>query len=130
MGAVPVPNNNSQPPAAWCYSGNQLKRWRTMANISREGLAAAGASLERGVRMPTPRVLDVADELCGAQGMLSAAKESSCSDNEGDNCVEVARSAAIHVRDSKTAPGGPGLRIAPPAWSAFIAAVLPRAARL
>ncbi|MFI5572261.1 DUF5753 domain-containing protein [Streptomyces sp. NPDC051740] len=82
VGVVPVPNNNSQPPAAWCYSGNQLKRWRTMANVSREALAAAAnyapetiASMERGVRMPSPRVLDVADELCGAQGMLSAAKE-------------------------------------------------------
>lgn len=31
--------------------------------------------MERGVRRPTPRVLDVADEMCGAEGMLSAAKE-------------------------------------------------------
>ncbi|MFG2680262.1 helix-turn-helix domain-containing protein [Streptomyces sp. NPDC048392] len=82
VGAVPVPNNNSQAPAAWCYSGNQIKRWRSMANVSREALAAAAnyapetiASMERGVRMPSPRLLDIADELCGAQGMLSAAKE-------------------------------------------------------
>ncbi|WP_432080482.1 DUF397 domain-containing protein [Streptomyces sp. WAC 04229] len=79
---MPVPNNNSQPPAAWCYSGNQIKRWRTLANVSREALAAAAnyapetiSSMERGVRMPSPRLLDIADELCGAQVMLSAAKE-------------------------------------------------------
>ncbi|MGW0812375.1 DUF397 domain-containing protein [Streptomyces viridiviolaceus] len=53
--------------------------------------------------------------------------KSSYSDNEGGNCVEVARSAAIHVRDSKTAPSGPELRIGASAWSAFIAAVQPEA---
>ncbi|MFF9775033.1 helix-turn-helix transcriptional regulator [Streptomyces sp. NPDC013978] len=59
-----------------------MKRWRTKANVSREQLAEAAnyspdtiKSMEQGVRMPTPRVLDVADELCGAQGLLSAAKE-------------------------------------------------------
>jgi hypothetical protein len=31
--------------------------------------------MEQGVRMPTPRVLDVADELCRAEGLLSAAKD-------------------------------------------------------
>ncbi|MFF0642972.1 helix-turn-helix domain-containing protein [Streptomyces tendae] len=79
---MPNPNYNSQPPAAWCYSGNQIKRWRTLANVSREALATAAnyapetiSSMERGVRMPSPRLLDIADELCGAQGMLSAAKE-------------------------------------------------------
>ncbi|MGX1119107.1 transcriptional regulator with XRE-family HTH domain [Streptomyces ambofaciens] len=79
---MPNPNDNSQPPAAWCYSGNQIKRWRTLANVSREALATAAnyapetiSSMERGVRMPSPRLLDIADELCGAQGMLSAAKE-------------------------------------------------------
>lgn len=75
-------NVNSQPPVAWRYSGNQMKRWRTKANVTREELAAASnyspdtiKSMEQGVRMPTPRVLDVADELCRAEGMLSAAKE-------------------------------------------------------
>ncbi|MGC9408683.1 DUF5753 domain-containing protein [Streptomyces sp. DZ1-3] len=79
---MPVPNDNSRPPAAWCYSGNQIRRWRTLANVSREALAAAAnyapetiSSMERGVRMPSPRLLDIADELCGAHGMLSAAKE-------------------------------------------------------
>ncbi|WUH38368.1 helix-turn-helix transcriptional regulator [Streptomyces sp. NBC_00444] len=75
-------NSNSQPPVAWRYSGNQMKRWRTKANVSREELAAASnyspdtiKSMEQGVRMPTPRALDVADELCRADGLLSAAKE-------------------------------------------------------
>ncbi|WP_217250764.1 helix-turn-helix transcriptional regulator [Streptomyces sp. AC602_WCS936] len=59
-----------------------MKRWRTKANVSREQLAEAAnyspdtiKSMEQGVRMPTPRVLDVADELCRAEGLLSAAKE-------------------------------------------------------
>ncbi|WP_411152087.1 helix-turn-helix domain-containing protein [Streptomyces sp. A30] len=59
-----------------------MKRWRTKANVTREELAAASnyspdtiKSMEQGVRMPTPRVLDVADELCRADGFLSAAKE-------------------------------------------------------
>ncbi|WP_344607498.1 helix-turn-helix transcriptional regulator [Streptomyces glaucus] len=66
----------------WRFSGNQMKLWRAKANISREQLAAAAnyspdtiKSMEQGVRMPTPRVLDVADELCRAGGLLSAAKE-------------------------------------------------------
>ncbi|MFI7408639.1 helix-turn-helix domain-containing protein [Streptomyces sp. NPDC049627] len=78
---MPSPNN-SQRPVAWRYSGDQMKRRRTKADVSREQLASAAnyspdtiESMERGVRRPTPRVLDVADELCGAQGMLSAAKE-------------------------------------------------------
>ncbi|MEV6168171.1 helix-turn-helix transcriptional regulator [Streptomyces sp. NPDC051954] len=59
-----------------------MKRWRTKANVTRDELAAASnyspdtiKSMEQGVRMPTPRVLDVADELCRAEGLLSAAKE-------------------------------------------------------
>ncbi|MER7494261.1 helix-turn-helix transcriptional regulator [Streptomyces pharetrae] len=66
----------------WRFTGNQLKRWRTKANVSRDELAAASnyspdtiKAMEQGVRMPTARVLDVADELCRAEGLLSAAKE-------------------------------------------------------
>lgn len=72
----------TQSPPMWRFSGNQLKRWRTKANVSREQLAAASnyspdtiKAMEQGVRMPTPRVLDVADELCGAEGLLSAVKD-------------------------------------------------------
>ncbi|GEC06345.1 transcriptional regulator [Streptomyces spinoverrucosus] len=74
-------HNNNQPPVAWRYIGDQMKRWRMKADVSREKLASASnyspdtiASMERGVRRPTPRVLDVADEMCGAEGMLSAGK--------------------------------------------------------
>jgi transcriptional regulator with XRE-family HTH domain len=66
----------------WRFVGNQLKRWRTKANVSREQLAEAAnyspdtiKAMEQGVRMPTARVLDVADVMCGAEGMLSAAKD-------------------------------------------------------
>ena len=75
-------NSHSPAPVAWRYSGNQLKRWRTKASVSREELAAASnyspdtiKAMEQGARMLTPRVLDVADDLCGAEGMLSSAKE-------------------------------------------------------
>ncbi|WP_055524503.1 helix-turn-helix domain-containing protein [Streptomyces graminilatus] len=59
-----------------------MKLWRTKANVTREELGAAAnyspdtiKSMEQGVRMPTPRALDAADELCRADGLLSAAKE-------------------------------------------------------
>ncbi|MGW3415954.1 helix-turn-helix domain-containing protein [Streptomyces sp. NPDC000888] len=75
-------NSATPAPINWRYSGNQLKRWRTKANVTREELAAASnyspdtiKSMEQGVRMPTPRVLDAADELCHAEGLLSAAKD-------------------------------------------------------
>lgn len=83
VGVVPGQNSNkSDVPVAWRYSGNQMKRWRTKAGVSRDELAAASnyspdtiAAMEQGVRMPTARVLDVADEMCDAEGMLSAGKE-------------------------------------------------------
>ncbi|MEV0219979.1 helix-turn-helix transcriptional regulator [Streptomyces sp. NPDC050704] len=69
-------------PINWRYSGNQMKRWRMKANISREELGAAAnyspdtiKAMEQGVRMPTPRALDAADELCCAEGLLSAATQ-------------------------------------------------------
>ncbi|MFE1749120.1 DUF397 domain-containing protein [Streptomyces anandii] len=48
--------------------------------------------------------------------------KSSYSDSEGGNCVEVALSAAVHVRDSKV-PAGPRLRVTPSAWGAFVSLV-------
>ncbi|MGW6310361.1 helix-turn-helix domain-containing protein [Streptomyces niveus] len=70
-----------QPPGTWRYCGNQLLRWRTQSGVSREELAAATnyssatiKSMEQGVRMPTPRLLDKADVLFEANGKLSAAK--------------------------------------------------------
>ncbi|TGA97429.1 XRE family transcriptional regulator [Streptomyces sp. MZ04] len=59
-----------------------MKRWRTKANVTREELGAASnyspdtiKAMEQGVRMPTARALDAADELCHAEGLLSAAKD-------------------------------------------------------
>ncbi|MFI8929011.1 DUF397 domain-containing protein [Streptomyces sp. NPDC053474] len=52
-------------------------------------------------------------------------RKSSYSDGGQTNCVEVAdgRLGLVPVRDSKTAPQGPTLLIAAPAWAAFVAAV-------
>ncbi len=51
------------------------------------------------------------------------------SDDGGGNCVEVALPASrstVHIRDSKN-PTGPQLRIAAPAWTAFVSAAQPGA---
>ncbi|MDO0935104.1 DUF397 domain-containing protein [Streptomyces sp. DG2A-72] len=52
--------------------------------------------------------------------------KSSYSDDEGGDCVEVAFSVTIHVRDSKL-PASPELHLTAPAWKAFISAVQPGA---
>jgi hypothetical protein len=52
--------------------------------------------------------------------------KSSYSDDEGGDCVEVALSVDIHVRDSK-ASSGPELHVTASAWTAFISAVQPGA---
>ncbi len=49
----------------------------------------------------------------------SAWFKSSYSSGEGGECVEVAASRAVHVRDSKVA-SGPVLTVAPEAWSGFV----------
>ncbi|GAA3615525.1 helix-turn-helix transcriptional regulator [Streptomyces chitinivorans] len=71
-----------QPPMAWRYCGNQIKRWRTRAGISREALGDEAGygyetikSMEQGRRKPTVRLLEVADEMCDARGLLVAAQE-------------------------------------------------------
>lgn len=75
-------NESSQPPMAWRYCGNQLKLWRTQAGVSREELAKEAGyeyetvkSMEQGRRRPTVRLLEVADEMCGARGKLVAATD-------------------------------------------------------
>ncbi|MFI9308034.1 helix-turn-helix domain-containing protein [Streptomyces triculaminicus] len=67
---------------AWRYCGNQLKLWRTQAGVSREELAKEAGyeyetvkSMEQGRRRPTVRLLEVADEMCGARGKLVAATD-------------------------------------------------------
>lgn len=48
--------------------------------------------------------------------------KSSCSGSDGGDCVEVAaRLDAVFVRDSKTADGGPVLRVGQGEWAAFLA---------
>ncbi|WEO95794.1 helix-turn-helix transcriptional regulator [Streptomyces sp. FXJ1.172] len=73
---------NSQPPIAWRYCGSQIKMWRTEAGIGREALAKEAGydyeyvkSMENGRRRPTLRLLQVADQVCGAGGKLVAAQE-------------------------------------------------------
>lgn len=51
--------------------------------------------------------------------------KSSYSDDEGGNCVEVAFSVAVHVRDSKNP--GQELHLTAPTWAALISAVQPGA---
>ncbi|MFF2042586.1 Scr1 family TA system antitoxin-like transcriptional regulator [Kitasatospora sp. NPDC058170] len=67
---------------AWRYCGNQIKLWRTHARISREELAKEAGyvveslrSMEAGRRRPSLHLLHVADELCGAKGILAAGAE-------------------------------------------------------
>ncbi|WP_405806442.1 helix-turn-helix transcriptional regulator [Streptomyces sp. NBC_00210] len=66
----------------WRYCGNQIKLWRTQAGVSREDLGKEAnyeyesvKSMEQGRRRPTVRLLQVADQMCGAQGKLAAAQE-------------------------------------------------------
>ncbi|MEV6005436.1 helix-turn-helix transcriptional regulator [Streptomyces sp. NPDC051976] len=73
-------SENSEPPMAWRYCGNQCKLWRERAGVTRDQLAKEAnyeydsvKSMELGRRKPTPRLLQVADAMCGAQGMLVAA---------------------------------------------------------
>ncbi|WP_171166599.1 helix-turn-helix transcriptional regulator [Streptomyces sp. I05A-00742] len=60
--------------------GSQLQGWRRIAGVSREQLAeAAGYSLdtvcsvEQGRRVPPPELVEAAEELCGAGGLLREA---------------------------------------------------------
>ncbi|WP_035846699.1 helix-turn-helix domain-containing protein [Kitasatospora azatica] len=65
---------------AWRYCGNQLKLWRERNGISREQLAAEASydletvkSMEQGRRRPSLKVLNAAETLCDARGLLLAA---------------------------------------------------------
>ncbi|RLV01269.1 transcriptional regulator [Streptomyces griseocarneus] len=67
------------PPVAWSYCGDQCKLWRGLAGVSREQLAAEShytvetvRSMETGRRAPTRQLLEAADHLCGAKGLLVA----------------------------------------------------------
>ncbi|MDH6128745.1 helix-turn-helix transcriptional regulator [Kitasatospora sp. GP82] len=67
---------------AWRYCGNQIKLWRERSGVTREELGKAAnyeyetiRSMEQGRRKPTLRLLEVADELCNAHGLLVAATD-------------------------------------------------------
>ncbi|WP_329118432.1 helix-turn-helix domain-containing protein [Streptomyces sp. NBC_01465] len=67
---------------AWRYCGNQCKLWRERAGVSRAELGAEAGyeydtvrSMEVGRRRPTLRLLETADRLCGAKGLLVAAHQ-------------------------------------------------------
>ncbi|MFJ6381989.1 helix-turn-helix transcriptional regulator [Kitasatospora sp. NPDC092039] len=67
-------------PMSWRYCGDQIKRWRQRSGVTREQLSQAAnydiesiRSMEAGRRRPSLKVLQAADELCGAQGMLVGA---------------------------------------------------------
>ncbi|MFJ7996624.1 helix-turn-helix domain-containing protein [Streptomyces sp. NPDC096310] len=73
---------HEQAPVVWRYVGDQIKRWRLRAGLSREELAVVAnyspdtiKSMEQGARMPTPKLLDAADDLFHAEGLLSAGKQ-------------------------------------------------------
>lgn len=74
--------NGDDRPMAWRYAGDQMKRWREAAGISRQALADEAGygydaikGMERGVRKAQAHVLRIADEMSGAQGKLAAAVE-------------------------------------------------------
>ncbi|MFD5610442.1 Scr1 family TA system antitoxin-like transcriptional regulator [Kitasatospora sp. NPDC127060] len=70
------------PPMSWQYCGDQLKLWRARAGVSREDLATQAGysyeslrSMEAGRRKPSLHLLQVADEMCDAKGILVAGAE-------------------------------------------------------
>ncbi|WP_406203214.1 helix-turn-helix transcriptional regulator [Kitasatospora sp. NBC_01560] len=72
----------AQPPMAWKYCGDQIKRWREQAGVTREQLSQAASydiesvrSMEAGRRKPSFKLLSTADELCNARGMLLGAQD-------------------------------------------------------
>ncbi|MFD5430823.1 helix-turn-helix transcriptional regulator [Kitasatospora sp. NPDC127067] len=69
-------------PMSWKYCGDQLKRWRAKAGVTREQLSKAASydiesvrSMEAGRRRPSLKLLQAADELCDAKGMLLGAAD-------------------------------------------------------
>ncbi|WP_199923624.1 Scr1 family TA system antitoxin-like transcriptional regulator [Streptomyces cellulosae] len=66
----------------WRYCGAQIKLWRDGAGVGRQALADEAGydyeyvkSMECGRRRPTLRLLQVADQMCGARGKLLAGHE-------------------------------------------------------
>ncbi|WP_253266925.1 helix-turn-helix transcriptional regulator [Streptomyces sp. NL15-2K] len=81
MGAV-TSGASQQAQQNWRYCGGQIKLWREEAGVARQALADEAGydyeyvkSMECGRRRPTLRLLQVADQLCGARGKLVAGHE-------------------------------------------------------
>ncbi|MFI0779804.1 Scr1 family TA system antitoxin-like transcriptional regulator [Streptomyces sp. NPDC021212] len=77
-----VMEGGSQSPMSWRYCGNQIKLWRMQAGVSREELGKEAnyeyetvKSMEQGRRKPALRLLQVADQMFGARGLLLAGQE-------------------------------------------------------
>ncbi|MEU2790153.1 helix-turn-helix transcriptional regulator [Streptomyces sp. NPDC007100] len=109
-------NENSQPPMAWRYCGNQIKLWRTRAQVSREALADEAGyaaeyvkSMEQGRRKPTVHLLRIADEICAAHGMLTAAEEYLQPDKFASYSEDYMRyeadAIALHFYQARLVPG-------------------------
>ncbi|RLV08819.1 hypothetical protein CTZ27_08720 [Streptomyces griseocarneus] len=74
--------SKAENPISWRYAGDQMMKWRHIAGVSREELAAESnyqvesiKSMEQGRRAPTYRALEVADKMCRANGLLLAAHQ-------------------------------------------------------
>ncbi|MET8624936.1 helix-turn-helix transcriptional regulator [Kitasatospora sp. NPDC004669] len=105
-----------QNPMAWKYCGDQIKRWREQAGVTREELCKASSydyesvrSMEAGRRKPSLQLLTVADELCEARGMLLGAvdylkPEKFPSYSQGYTDAEV-EAIAIHSYEALLIPG-------------------------
>ncbi|MGW7442274.1 helix-turn-helix domain-containing protein [Kitasatospora sp. NPDC054795] len=103
-------------PMSWKYCGDQLKRWRTKAGVTREQLAKEACydiesvrSMEAGRRKPSLKLLQTADELCDAKGMLLGAAdylapEKFPSYSQGYTHAE-ADAIAIHTYEALLIPG-------------------------
>ncbi|MBH1933738.1 helix-turn-helix transcriptional regulator [Streptomyces sp. AV19] len=96
---------------AWRLCGNQVKLWRQDAGVSREQLADEAGygpetirAMEQGRRRPTQRLLDIADEMCGARGKLRAASAYLEPERYGPRVREfvTAEAAAIAVHSYQT----------------------------
>ncbi|MGW3039137.1 helix-turn-helix domain-containing protein [Kitasatospora sp. NPDC001159] len=105
-----------QNPMAWKYCGDQIKRWREQAGVTREQLCKAACydyesvrSMEAGRRKPSLKLLSVADELCDARGMLLGAvdylkPEKFPSYSKGYTEAEI-EAIAIHWYEALLIPG-------------------------
>ncbi|MET8543171.1 helix-turn-helix transcriptional regulator [Kitasatospora sp. NPDC004799] len=101
---------------SWKYCGNQIKLWRTRAGVSRENLATEAGysieslrSMEAGRRKPSVHLLQVADDMCDARGILAAGtaylKPEGQSHSAEDYLRYEAEAVVIHWYETLLVPG-------------------------